>query len=749
MEGVKLSDMELRYFSDLFNACDVENAGKVSGIKAAELFRASQLSPETLQQISDLCGAKRLGHFGRSQFYVALKLIAAAQLGLPLKLDTFQAGMDIPLPKFTRVNDVGSEKSWLVRQQSGAYQQYAGDSNLINLQERQENCNQLPGHLPPPPAKSQPRNSSNSLNNQRLGVGSLGGAGSPPAVTETQNPIPVASLARTESSPPTNISGSDKDWAAYVGRQHALQDGHQWQLFDDEKQLLTTEDENSERHSSDEEYDIWSITEEQREYYINQFRLLQPDLSGLISGSVAKEFFEKSKLPVQELSKIWQLSDVNKDGALSLEEFFTAMHLVVLRRNNIDLPDTLPSALIPQMGKQISDAVAFNDGGSKVVSSPPRSPPEPASPHGKEDPKILHPVAVRLSPESQVISSDENDTTKIRSAADPIPYEPLQEQQKSPGKWPNAVSGTGANLAVTDASGEVKLGPPPQAAIQRPVAKKTSLPGPGALPPPPQPGQVVSPTSDDAVDGNFIFPVSSFSGSSSAMSASYHMGMTAPQGPKKEPPPPPPPRPKRNHARSSSLDLNRLGAPPAVPPRISPGTTTPKKLVGQKSESDVGTSVTNENSNFANFSQFASTETPSTENAGDVLQLKAGAFEVYKRPLDSTSSGPSTVMQNTSGRGAESAIMKEDSVPLVDFNSNEEGVKDMWPQETPDAHSTAIQPSSKPKDKKELQAAIRVHRERNMVLSRLNSELNQELSEVMEERIALEIQLEHMKPYSN
>ncbi len=44
-----------------------------------------------------------------------------------------------------------------------------------------------------------------------------------------------------------------------------------------------------------------------------------------------------------------QLSDVNRDGALSLEEFCTAMHLVVLRRNEIELPDHLPPVLMPYM----------------------------------------------------------------------------------------------------------------------------------------------------------------------------------------------------------------------------------------------------------------------------------------------------------------------------------------------------------------------------------------------------------------
>lgn len=52
MEALKLNESELRYFGDLFSASDVENTGKVSGIKAAELFKMSQLSSEVLQQVS-------------------------------------------------------------------------------------------------------------------------------------------------------------------------------------------------------------------------------------------------------------------------------------------------------------------------------------------------------------------------------------------------------------------------------------------------------------------------------------------------------------------------------------------------------------------------------------------------------------------------------------------------------------------------------------------------------------------------
>ena len=32
--------------------------------------------------------------------------------------------------------------------------------------------------------------------------------------------------------------------------------------------------------------DVWAITDEQREYYVNQFASMQPDLGGVISGKL-------------------------------------------------------------------------------------------------------------------------------------------------------------------------------------------------------------------------------------------------------------------------------------------------------------------------------------------------------------------------------------------------------------------------------------------------------------------------------
>lgn len=80
-------------------------------------------------------------------------------------------------------------------------------------------------------------------------------------------------------------------------------------VCEEQRQLLGTEEESSDRHSSEAEEDgdseVWVINDEQLEYYRTQFCNLQPDPNSLLPGSVARQFFEKSRLPVQELRKIW------------------------------------------------------------------------------------------------------------------------------------------------------------------------------------------------------------------------------------------------------------------------------------------------------------------------------------------------------------------------------------------------------------------------------------------------------------
>uniref|UniRef100_A0A915PUK9 EF-hand domain-containing protein n=1 Tax=Setaria digitata TaxID=48799 RepID=A0A915PUK9_9BILA len=60
------------------------------------------------------------------------------------------------------------------------------------------------------------------------------------------------------------------------------------------------------------------------------------------------EFFKRSGLDREKLSKIWSLSDVNEDGYLDLNEFSAAMHLIVLHiKGHIPIPDVIPLEICP------------------------------------------------------------------------------------------------------------------------------------------------------------------------------------------------------------------------------------------------------------------------------------------------------------------------------------------------------------------------------------------------------------------
>ena len=45
-----------------------------------------------------------------------------------------------------------------------------------------------------------------------------------------------------------------------------------------------------------------------------------------------------------------RLADVNRDNALSEEEFCIAMKLVVMKRRGFEIPSTLPETLQPKQG---------------------------------------------------------------------------------------------------------------------------------------------------------------------------------------------------------------------------------------------------------------------------------------------------------------------------------------------------------------------------------------------------------------
>lgn len=168
-----------------------------------------------------------------------------------------------------------------------------------------------------------------------------------------------------------------------------------------------------------------------------------------------------------------------------------------------------------------------------------------------------------------------------------------------------------------------------------------------------------------------------------------------------------------------------MGAPPTVPPRISPNMQTNKKLINQKSEGDCCTTEIDTETPFANFEQqfekyenvpegifpgdvyeaerkklFArftdggqtpnvqAQQQPQQQQQNDEMPRKHGAFEIYRKPLPNKLDG--------------------------NLSAEEKAKWDLF---------------------KELQ-------DENTVLLRLCQELSQELAEVREQKLALKVKLE-------
>uniref|UniRef100_A0A8C6AX10 RALBP1 associated Eps domain containing 1 n=1 Tax=Monodon monoceros TaxID=40151 RepID=A0A8C6AX10_MONMO len=736
MEGLTLSDAEQKYYSDLFSYCDSESTKKVAAHgRVLELFRAAQLPNDVVHQIMELCGATRLGYFGRSQFYIALKLVAVAQSGFPLRVESINTVKDLPLPRF-----VASKNE----QESRHAASYSSDS---------ENQGSYSGVIPPPPGRGQVKKGSTSHD-----------TGQPRTSADQQEPVsPVVS---PQQSPPTSphtwrkhsrhpsggnserpLAGPGPFWSPFGEAQSgssagdAVWSGHSppppqenWVSFADTpptSTLLTmhpasVQDQttvrtvasattaNEIRRQSSSYDDPWKITDEQRQYYVNQFKTIQPDLNGFIPGSAAKEFFTKSKLPILELSHIWELSDFDKDGALTLDEFCAAFHLVVARKNGYDLPEKLPESLMPKL-IDLEDSADVGDqpgevgySGSPAEAPPSKSPSMPSLNQtwpelnqSSEDTAIVHPVPIRMTPSKIHMQEME---LKRTGSDHTNPTSPLL-------------------VKTADLSEENKINSSVKFASGNTVADGYSSSD--------------SFTSDPEQIGNNVTRQRSHSGMSPDNTA----------------PPPPPPRPQPSHSRSSSLDMNRtfsvttgqqqagvVAQPPAVPPRPQPSQAAgpvvhrPVDADGLITHTSTSPQQIPEQPNFADFSQFE------VFAASNVNEEQDDEAEKHPEVLPSKGTTPLAPPPKPVRR----RLKSEDELrPEVDEHTQKTGVL---------AAVLASQPSiprSVGKDKKAIQASIRRNKETNTVLARLNSELQQQLKDVLEERISLEVQLEQLRPFSH
>ncbi|XP_055889839.1 intersectin-1-like [Biomphalaria glabrata] len=92
---------------------------------------------------------------------------------------------------------------------------------------------------------------------------------------------------------------------------------------------------------------IWAMPYNNKLKHTQTFNTNDRNKRGYLLGVEARAILMQSGLPQPVLAQIWTLSDIDRDGKLTCDEFCIAMHLSELARLGHSLPPALPSELIP------------------------------------------------------------------------------------------------------------------------------------------------------------------------------------------------------------------------------------------------------------------------------------------------------------------------------------------------------------------------------------------------------------------
>ncbi|KAI1733270.1 variant SH3 domain-containing protein [Ditylenchus destructor] len=93
------------------------------------------------------------------------------------------------------------------------------------------------------------------------------------------------------------------------------------------------------------EINDWTIPQQMKLRFSQHFNQLDRNRVGVLTGVQARGVLGESGLPTNILAQIWNMSDANKDGCLSIEKFCIAMYLIEMVKAGYALPSSLPPEL--------------------------------------------------------------------------------------------------------------------------------------------------------------------------------------------------------------------------------------------------------------------------------------------------------------------------------------------------------------------------------------------------------------------
>ncbi|XP_046849050.1 intersectin-1-like [Xenia sp. Carnegie-2017] len=337
--------------------------GRITGEQAKKFFLSSNLPPATLGQIWNLSDLDKDGQMTQQEFCIAMHLIQCKLNGvnlptsLPLSLKTSSRGnvgasLLNPVENgFTSQPTASQGTGWSSTLKTGLDAQPSTGWS-VSL------TSSLPPPLMPvnnqlqtsaPPSNSRPPTSSSHNFAPNFGMPSNGPNMMPSIGMGT--PMPSGNLAVSSVSVPT----STMPGVGHSFRQHPVARAGTFTGMLPSPPVPSVE------------AAIMPIPPNSRLKFNQLFKANDFEKTGFITGEQARQIFLQSHLPPQTLAQIWELSDVDKDGQLNMEEFAIGMHLVDSAKSGKPLPGVLPVGLLPQQFKKsLSDSME-NDNVESVV----------------------------------------------------------------------------------------------------------------------------------------------------------------------------------------------------------------------------------------------------------------------------------------------------------------------------------------------------------------------------------------------
>ncbi|XP_026131664.1 epidermal growth factor receptor substrate 15-like 1 isoform X1 [Carassius auratus] len=353
-------------YESFYRQVDPGNTGKVGAAEAAQFLKKSGLSDSTLGQIWELSDPERKGYLDKKGFFSALRLVASAQGGSDVSLNSSSQNISAPIPKFRdvvspslNITTSASDSSWTIKPEDKA--KYDGIF---------ESLSPIGGLLSGDKVKP-------VLMNSNLPLDVLGKIWDLSDIDkdghldkdEFSVAMHLVYAAREKESVPSTLPTAlipplkRKKMASALPGSVPVLPSSPFLLKENLRPALLGSSTNlspsssfkrssptpaqPQTHTQQPFSDVWVVPAEDREQYEEIFELADSDFDGMVGGGEVKDIFMNSRLPQSVLAHIWSLADTQRTGKLTKEQFCLAMHLIQEKVKGVDPPQSLTPDMIP------------------------------------------------------------------------------------------------------------------------------------------------------------------------------------------------------------------------------------------------------------------------------------------------------------------------------------------------------------------------------------------------------------------